>query len=947
SAVFTLRGEMQDRAALLEAYAFDPSTGDIIYAPDQGPEGDVRYPRQVYGRAGLKRPIIVFPCAAISLYDLVDERYFETLEQLFVFDARDFSEPINYGYSLPDTGATGGELPSYVEPCAVVYSPRDIDVQIAMGMGLLGLRMVLTNGPDRQAFKDSLKAVSRGRDGWPAQRLRYEGYGFPAATTRAIPFTPYKIASDMWVLDEGRMSELRQRGIRNRRLDELHRLADISLRKAEEARAKRQHDKFIAYARHAWAYESRAYPDVQRTATDVVKGVLFYLAMLLPFAYFAERLLFAVPDIRLRIVVTFAVFAIVFSVLFLVHPAFKLPRLNPMIILLSFIILALAVIVIAIVTGKFNETLRQMKREEGGQHEADVGRWSAAAAAFALGLGNMRRRKTRTALTAITLILLTFTVLSFMSVESWIRPNKIRLAQAPAYQGIMIRDRSWSSLEEPTADIVANELGDRGWVAPRAWFSSPDIEKEIFIDVTNVADQTKTYAANVLLGLSPAEADVTPMADTLLPGGRWFVPGEKDACILPASVAVNLGIAPGDVGRAEVSIFGGKFRVVGLLSEKEFRQIRDLDGETLSPVNYAQLRPEIIQQIKQQAAQRFKLGTEGTASLLQEYRHYAPYSLVILPYRTVMDLGGTLRSIAIRFREGADVARQVARLVKRYALSLYAGEGEHTYLYSSVGLTKVGRLGTLAVPILIAALIVLNTMLGAVYERTKEIAIFSSIGLAPIHVSMLFLAEASVFANIGAIIGYLLGQVVSKVLDHFNALAGIELNYSSLAAVGVTVIVVAVVLLSTLWPSKKAAQIASPGLERKWRMPEPEGDTMTLVLPFTVTGRDAIGSCAFLKEYFDEFVGFAGGEFLAEDVQMNPVESEEGTGIQVSLRMWLAPYDLGVSQRFELNVEPTGEAEIYSIRLRLLREAGDITSWIKTNSLFLTALRKQFLIWRT
>ena len=35
-------------------------------------------------------------------------------------------------------------------------------------------------------------------------------------------------------------------------------------------------------------------------------------------------------------------------------------------------------------------------------------------------------------------------------------------------------------------------------------------------------------------------------------------------------------------------------------------------------------------------------------------------------------------------------------------------------------------------PILIASLIVLNTMLGSVFERIKEIHIFSSIGLAPV-----------------------------------------------------------------------------------------------------------------------------------------------------------------------------------------------------------------------
>jgi hypothetical protein len=230
----------------------------------------------------------------------------------------------------------------------------------------------------------------------------------------------------------------------------------------------------------------------------------------------------------------------------------------------------------------------------------------------------------------------------------------------------------------------------------------------------------------------------------------------------------------------------------------------------------------------------------------------------------------------------------------------------------------------------------------------REIGIYSSLGLAPTHVSMLFLAEASVFANLGAIMGYLLGQVITKVLYATGSMHGIELNYSSMSAVSVTVVVIIVVLLSTLYPSKKAGEIASPGIERKWSLPQSVGDLMTVVLPFTVTGRDAWGVTAFLKEFFDEYVGYAGGEFLAEDVNLHATQNPEGKqGMQVSLRMWLAPYDLGVSQAFRLDCEPTEDGDIFSIVLRLERLAGDITSWKKTNTLFLAGIRKQFLIWRT
>ena len=168
-----------------------------------------------------------------------------------------------------------------------------------------------------------------------------------------------------------------------------------------------------------------------------------------------------------------------------------------------------------------------------------------------------------------------------------------------------------------------------------------------------------------------------------------------------------------------------------------------------------------------------------------------------------------------------------------------------------------------------------------------------------------------------------------------------------MSAVGVTILVVIIVLLSTIYPSRKASEIASPGIARKWELPEPDGDRLLVRLPFTVTGRDALGVAAFLQEFFSEYVGYAGGEFLAENVRLEPLGDTPADGISVKLRMWLAPYDLGVSQDFELACLPTEDEEIFAIEIRLLRLAGDITSWKKTNSLFLSAIRKQFLIWRT
>ena len=64
--------------------------------------------------------------------------------------------------------------------------------------------------------------------------------------------------------------------------------------------------------------------------------------------------------------------------------------------------------------------------------------------------------------------------------------------------------------------------------------------------------------------------------------------------------------------------------------------------------------------------------------------------------------------------------------------------------------------------------------------------------------------------------------------------------------------------------------------------------------------------------------------------------------------VWLAPYDLGVSQRVFLRTLPTEDMPgIYRIEMHLQRVSGDVASWQRLNTSFLNVLRKRFLVWRT
>jgi hypothetical protein len=250
------------------------------------------------------------------------------------------------------------------------------------------------------------------------------------------------------------------------------------------------------------------------------------------------------------------------------------------------------------------------------------------------------------------------------------------------------------------------------------------------------------------------------------------------------------------------------------------------------------------------------------------------------------------------------------------------------------------------VPSLLAALIVFNTMLGSIYERTREIGIFTSVGLAPKHVGALFLAESIVHAVVGTVVGYLLGQGISLVIHTYGLLPGLQLNYSSSATMLLSLFVMAVVIGSSIYPALKAKELAVPGVEARWHLPEAVGDTMEIELPFTVGQHTAFGTNAYLDEYCQAHTEAALGGFAAADVRLEPAPGGVRDGLTLSMTAWLAPFDVGVSQQVALETRLLPDGMFYGITLRLTRLAGDQGSWRRLNHHFTDLIRKQYLIWR-
>ncbi len=336
-----------------------------------------------------------FRGVSTTIFDLTDPLSLQTLGQSTAVKGEANSE-LQYLVSFVGQGDN---------PAAVFFTERDRNVKFLLASTAVGYEGLLLN------FK-------RQAEGSASEKREETGLGYRATENENFIYnTGLKVAQDMHDLDGYRLDRLRSAGVTKIGDRAVYESAGTYLDQGLRASKLQRYDEAGFAAGMARGQEGRIYPDIRDSRTDVVKGVIFYFALLLPFVIFAERLLINYVEIRHKLVAIAVLFVISYLVLRVVHPAFHLSQ-TPVIILIGFFMLVASIGTIWYLLGKFGIVMESVRQKVDMIHRADVARASATMAAFVLGISNMRKRKVRTGLTAVTLILLTFTILSFTSFET-------------------------------------------------------------------------------------------------------------------------------------------------------------------------------------------------------------------------------------------------------------------------------------------------------------------------------------------------------------------------------------------------------------------------------------------------------------------------------------------------------------------------------------------------
>lgn len=948
----TLRGPWGHSS--LQVFTFDDDYRSVQSVLDLG-DGEKSFTSSISGIDDLyvRQKVITFPAHKVDLIGLTEPLTLRPAAKVTVLNAAQNSLPRHYGMSgiIPPTAHDGAGC-LFVEP--------GMSFKLKIGAGLaVNIDPTLDVAPDHPDAS---------------------GIGFPSdvGILRHLGLTTTK---DLHQLADKRLKLLAGKGVDDEAADGFNKDVEEKLRDVKAAQEAGHGNVVLKDTEEARGLAFRAYDRVQGTIHDLILAVIFFLTLVIPFCFFVMKLTTPFTDVNRQLAMFGAVFLAMAIVLRFVHPAFEIAT-TPQVVILAFVILGLAVFVASILLDRFNASMNSMVEQTLQAESVEAPQGRLAGVAFMVGINNMKRRRIRTSLTTATIVLVTFTILSVISVGRVVEPVRLRHSSVAPYNGFLFTAPGNGMIDSVRMHRLRAHFEDGATTVARAWTQRQDfygsyISFELLpLDPIPNA-QTQSLEPKVLLGMEATEDGfIAPMP---LVAGRWISDNNADEIILSVASAKLLGIGPHDFEGRTLLLHGRALTLVGLLDDEKLENIEDLAQKSVLPM-MVQASLSVIQSAPEKSDDQARdLSSETTIPGSYTAR---PEDVAIIPIDVAFGQGcATYRTLSVKYEEDKDGKGPSARawfdanqLTAFQHVRLNVGLTEPVelengrqiqsgqYALASSTTAHVGGVLKIAIPTILAATIIFNTMLGSVMERKREIGIYNAIGLNPTHVMMFFLAESLVYGLVGAVAGYLIGQILSVVITQLD-IVELNLNYSSLSVLVVIFLSMATVLLSTLYPATLAARAAVPSGQRRWAAPQPTDDEVHVNFPFSYDTARVLGSCAYLHAFMQQNSEASTGRFLAtlgrvgwipasSSAEDQPAGSP-GRGAQAG-RVYVmlfdiapAPFDLGVNQTMQVYAYYDAHVRAHMLSVHMQRISGQRSDWIAVNQPFLEALRQRLLGWRS
>lgn len=301
---------------IIEGYRFDEDSGRVLWAIDKKSTGKNNYRLKMI-RNSMKTDLIMFHARETTIFNLLEPRNLNHMTKLKLFDGRRDAPPQHFWYSRIDTRAS---------TFSSIYTDPGTRLKLTLSDTVLTNKFILSNGSENVPM----------------------GTGYPVDSNPIIANTVFHAAKDAWALILPRIQNLEDHGIFDQKINDLKQRGVETLQISRENLQNNIYSIFEEKAAESLALAARVYLQIEKTQKDILIGVLFYIALFVPFAFTMERFIFSYANIYKRIGAFTGILVVLITVIYQVHPAFKLAY-SPMVVIIAFFIIGLSFMVSLII----------------------------------------------------------------------------------------------------------------------------------------------------------------------------------------------------------------------------------------------------------------------------------------------------------------------------------------------------------------------------------------------------------------------------------------------------------------------------------------------------------------------------------------------------------------------------------------------------------------------
>ena len=369
--------------------------------------------------------------------------------------------------------------------------------------------------------------------------------------------------------------------------------------------------------------------------------------------------------------------------------------------------------------------------------------------AFTMARRSIGRRKFRSALTILGIIIGISAVVSLMTLGYGMRHQVETTLNEMLGAGIMINSSSYGIDIPEHVQFYASQV--------------PGVNNSIPIIMSMVYISNQPYT---VVGIDPVQA--SEVYQLTLEDGRDLMPGEDDAVILDSTIASDLGLKVNDVITfgTQTGGVGKTFRVVGIL-----RPLASF-------------------------GQFMNIGVFITLDAAQDFFDKGEYVSSILIRLTDPNQGERVESILKQMFPDANIVRQ---------------EEIMSNINQIMNTVDGVLLGLASISLAVGALGIMNTVMMSIHERRREIGMLKAVGGERWHILFIFLLEALLISLIGGLFGCILGLSGVYLIQWFAKTLGLNIIVPLIISPQILglgmVAALAVGTIAGFYPSWKAANV--------------------------------------------------------------------------------------------------------------------------------------------